>query len=41
VVSTIIYRVNRYDQMEAKVATPQAAATPLTLEPDEQLDRAG
>lgn len=41
VVSTIIYRVNRYDQMEAKVATPSLHATPLTLEPDEQLDRAG
>lgn len=41
VVSTIIYRVNRYDQMEAKVATPQAATTPLTLEPDEHLDRVG
>jgi high-affinity nickel-transport protein len=41
VVSTIIYRVNRYDQMEAKIATPLRSATPLALEPDEQLDRVG
>ncbi|HEX8731556.1 MAG TPA: HoxN/HupN/NixA family nickel/cobalt transporter [Ktedonobacterales bacterium] len=43
--STIIYRVNRYDQMEAKVAparqstgTATAQATALTLEPSERAD---
>ncbi|MDE3231219.1 MAG: hypothetical protein KGO05_15175, partial [Chloroflexota bacterium] len=44
--STIIYRVNRYDQMEAKVAptkqptagTATAQAATLTLEPTERAD---
>ena len=38
VISTAIYRLNRYDQMEAKVSAPQGAASALTLEPSERLD---
>jgi high-affinity nickel-transport protein len=41
IVSTVIYRVNRYDQMEAKISAPHGSAGSagaLTLEPSERLD---
>ncbi|MGH2503399.1 MAG: HoxN/HupN/NixA family nickel/cobalt transporter, partial [Ktedonobacterales bacterium] len=38
VISTIIYRVNRYDELEQRVQAPNGASAALTLDPRERLD---